>query len=210
MNDTLWQSPDFTLSANSKETVTYERDPQNYMTQLFREQMPIIQNGFFTIHMSKGIIVQPHWHTNVTELVYVIGGEVMTSVFNPFTRKLMTYHVKPGEVTQFPKGWFHWIVAMTDDVKFLAIFDQPTPDIVYGSDFLSATPAVVMNRAYCINAEEYTTAVAPIGEPLILGPSLDCVHDGSVREGSSRDDEGLTASEFAQSVGAHPRRPIAN
>ncbi|TXK85180.1 cupin domain-containing protein [Paenibacillus sp. N3.4] len=129
--------------------------------------------------MSKGIIIQPHWHTNVTEMVFVISGEVITSVFNPFTQKLMTYQLKPGQVCMLPKGWFHWIVAQTDHVHLLTIFDQPTPDIVYGSDFLRFTPKEVMNRAYCVDENDYAKAVAPLQESIILGPPLDCVKGAS-------------------------------
>ncbi|GAB6990185.1 cupin domain-containing protein [Paenibacillus pini] len=174
MTDSVLQSPNLKLAADSNQVLNYKRDPQNYITQLFGEQLPAIKNGFFNAHLSKGIIVQPHWHTNVTEMVYVISGEVITSVFNPFEQRLMTYHLKPGQVSIFPKGWFHWIVAETDHAHILTIFDHPTPDIVYGSDFLASIPKEVMQRAYCINEQEYARAVAPIRESVILGPPVEC------------------------------------
>jgi quercetin dioxygenase-like cupin family protein len=172
MHDSILQSPDLTLKADSKAVVNYRRDPQNYITQLFGEQFPAIKNGFFNVHMSKGIVIQPHWHTNVTEMVIVVSGKVKTSVFNPFTQQLMTYKLGPGEVSVFPKGWFHWIVAKSDNVHILTIFDKPTPDIVYGSDFLRATPKEIMHRAYGVNQEDYAKAVAPIKESVILGPPV--------------------------------------
>lgn len=174
MLDPVLQAPDLKLAADSNQVLNYKRDPNNYITQLFGEQLPAIRNGFFNVHLSKGIIIQPHWHTNVTEMVFVISGEVVTSVFDPFTQRLMTYHLKPGQVSILPKGWFHWIIAQTDQVHLLTIFDQPTPDIVYGSDFLRAIPKEVMMRAYCINEEDYATAVAPLRESVILGPPPGC------------------------------------
>jgi quercetin dioxygenase-like cupin family protein len=170
MNESVLQSPDLTLKADSNEVVNYKRDPQNYITQLFAEQFPAIKTGLFNVHMSKGTIIQPHWHTNVTETVFVVSGKVKTSVFNPFTRELMTYKLRPGQVSVFPKGWFHWIVAKSDNVHILTIFDRPTPDIVYGSDFLRATPKEIMRRAYGVNEEDYANAVAPIQESVIFGP----------------------------------------
>ncbi|MBW7458776.1 cupin domain-containing protein [Paenibacillus sepulcri] len=174
MTDAILQSPDLSLAADSNRVLNYKRDPQNYITQLFGPQFPAIKNGFFNVHVSKGIIVQPHWHTNVTEMVIVISGEVVTSVFNPFTQKLMTYCLKPGQVSLFPKGWFHWIICESDHAHILTVFDQPTPDIVYGSDFLRSIPKEVMQRAYCINEEDYAKAVAPIRESVILGPPPGC------------------------------------
>lgn len=174
LRDTDMQSLDLKLAADSNQVLNYMRDPYNYITQLFGEQFPAIKNGFFNVHLSKGIIIQPHWHTNVTEMVFVISGEVITSVFNPFTQKLMSYHLKPGQVSVFPRGWFHWIIAETDHVHLLTIFDHPTPDIVYGSDFLRSIPKEIMQRAYCVNEEDYAKAVAPIQESVILGPPAGC------------------------------------
>lgn len=167
-------SPSLTLMGDSNDVVNYRRDADNYVTQLFGTQLPAIDTGFFNVRLTKGIVVQPHWHTNASELVFVISGEVMTSVFNPYTQKLMTYRLKPGQVSVLPKGWFHWIVTLSDKAHILTIFDQPTPDIVFGSDFLSSTPGEVMNRAYCVNEEDYAKAVAPIKESVILGPPPGC------------------------------------
>ncbi|MCQ2010295.1 cupin domain-containing protein [Sporolactobacillus sp. STSJ-5] len=166
--------PAFRLSADSTKTITERRDTKNYISQLFGPQFPEIKNGFFNAHMTRGIIIQPHWHPNASEMVYMISGSVITSVFNPFTQKLMSYQIGPGEVSMLPRGWFHWIIALTDDVHLLTIFDVPTPDVVLGSDFLRFTPAEVMNRAYCIDPTAYAQTVAPIRKSTILGPPTDC------------------------------------
>ncbi|MBP2002007.1 oxalate decarboxylase/phosphoglucose isomerase-like protein (cupin superfamily) [Paenibacillus shirakamiensis] len=169
------KSPSLNLSGDSNVTLNYKKDDRNFITQVFAAQLPAIQTGFFNAHLSKDVIVQPHWHTNATELVFVISGEVITSVFDPFTQKLLSYRLKPGQVSQFPKGWFHWIVALTDYTHILTIFDVPTPDIVYGSDFLRFIPKEILNLAYCVNEEEYAKAVAPIQESVILGPPPGCI-----------------------------------
>jgi len=167
-------SPHFQLFADSTKTINYKRDAHNYITQLFSEQMPAIKTGFFNVHLSKGIIIQPHWHPNAVELVYVISGEVMTSVFNPFSQQLITYHVKAGQVSQFPKGWFHWLVALENHTHLLTIFDKPTPDVVLGSDFLRFLPKEIANRAYCVNETAYANAVSPITSSVFLGPPPGC------------------------------------
>ncbi|UJF36072.1 cupin domain-containing protein [Paenibacillus hexagrammi] len=174
MNDHVLEHPDLELAADSNQTLNYKCDPNNFLTQLFGEQMPAIKTGFFNIYLSKGKIVEPHWHTNVTEMIVVISGEVTASVFNPFTHRLMTYRLKPGQVAVFPKGWFHWFVAEADHTYTMAIFDQPTPDIVYGADFLRSLPKDIVELAYCVDGEEFAKAVAPIRESVILGPPIGC------------------------------------
>ena len=119
----MFNSSDLVLAADSTHKVNFVCDSQNYITQLFQEQLPSIQTGILNVHLSKGCIVEPHWDTNAAELTFVISGEIMTSVFNPSIQQLMTYKLKPGQASQFPKGWFHWIVALSDHVHFLAIFD---------------------------------------------------------------------------------------
>lgn len=165
--------PEYGLAADSSTVVNYRRDAGNYITQVFAAQLPAIQTGFFNARLTRGIIITPHWHTNASELVFVIGGEVMTSVFNPFSRQLMSYRLAPGQVSVFPKGWFHWILALTD-AYLLTIFDRPTPDIVYGADFLRFTPAHVLHRAYCIDEAAFAAAIAPLTESVILGPPRTC------------------------------------
>ncbi|GAA3406170.1 cupin domain-containing protein [Paenibacillus hodogayensis] len=167
-------SPSLSLAADSNQTLTYAKDMSNFITQVFAEQLPVIKTGFFNVHMSQGVVITPHWHTNATELVFLISGELQTSVFNPFTQQLMTYQLRPGQVSQFPPGWFHWLVALTDNTHLLTIFDVPTPDIVYGGDFLRSLPPEVAARAFCINPVAYAQTVAPIQKPVILGPPPDC------------------------------------
>lgn len=173
MNPVL-QDPRLCLCADSTQTLAYRRDSRNYVTQLFGPDFPAVETGFFNIHMSQGMIVPPHWHTNADELVFVICGGIVASVFNPFTRKLITCTLKPGQVVQLPKGWFHWFIAITDNTHVLTIFDVPTPDVVFGADFLSCIPPEVMNRAFCINPQDYAKAVAPIQDALLLGPPPSC------------------------------------
>lgn len=187
MEDSILKSPALSLSADSTEVVNTKRDSKNYITQLFGEQFPAIENGFFNAHMSKGVMVNPHWHTNATEMVFVICGELITSVFNPFTQKLMTYRLKPGQVSVLPKGWFHWIVALSDKTHFLTIFDQPTPDIVFGADLMRSVTGVV-NRAFCVNEEEYAKAVSPIKDAVIFGPPVGCkLEDGEGKGADCQD-----------------------
>ena len=201
--DPILKLPNLNLSADSNKTVNYKRDDNNYITQVFEEQLPAIKTGFFNVHMNKGFIVQPHWHTNVNELVFVISGEVVTSVFDPFTQKLKSYRIKPGQVSMLPLGWFHWIVAMKDDTHFLTIFDEATPDIVYGSDFLRFTPKEIMSLAYCVDEEKYAAAVAPIQESIILGPPLGC----KKRSGSTATDP---SSETPAPSPSHPSHPYSH
>ncbi|KAA9006504.1 cupin domain-containing protein [Paenibacillus spiritus] len=182
MHNELLQSPDLTLAADSNVTLYYKRDDRNYVTELFGKEFPAIVNGFFSIHLDKGFVVQPHWHPSVNEMVYVICGEVKTTVFNPFTQHRMTYCLRPGQVAVFPKGWFHWIVGVGEHSHFLTIFDRPTADVVLGSDFLRCTPPEIMNMAYCIDPAKYAEAVSPITESVILGPPLCC--DPSAAQGA--------------------------
>ena len=46
MINPILQIPNIQLAGDSTAVLNYQRDPRNYVTQLFGEQLPAIQNGF--------------------------------------------------------------------------------------------------------------------------------------------------------------------
>lgn len=109
-------------------------------------------------------------HPNADELDFIISGEVIISILNPFTLELQTYHVKPGQVTFLPKGWWHWITAVTDEAHLLVNFNDGKIQSIEGSDVLRFTPPGVFQLAYDVNASKLGRVLSPIDETVVLGP----------------------------------------
>ena len=56
----------------------------------------------------------------------------------------------------------------------LAIFNAPTPEVIFGSDILRLTPSSVMAHTYCLDEQQWKQAVAPIQSTTVIGPPKDC------------------------------------
>lgn len=166
-------NPQFTYDLSN--TVFYKKDDQNYINELSIDQLNTLGNtSLLDIFLSAGNLVEPHIHQNATELVYCVAGEAVIGVVNPFTKKLMNFNIKPGQVANVPQGWWHYDIATVDHTHLLAIFDAPIPEAIFGSDIFRLTPASVLAHTYCLNEAMVKQTFEPITNTLIIGPPSDC------------------------------------
>ncbi|MEI7024835.1 cupin domain-containing protein [Paenibacillus sp. y28] len=161
----------YDLSSNT----FFKKDPQNYINTLSIHQLNTLGNvSLLDIYLSKGNVVEPHFHQNASELVYCISGGAIVSIVNPFTKQLLHFTIQPGQVANVPQGWWHYEMATMDNTHLLAIFDAPVPEFIGGSDLLRLTPASVLAYTYCLNEAKVKDALAPITETVVIGPPSDC------------------------------------
>ncbi|WP_068605198.1 cupin domain-containing protein [Paenibacillus swuensis] len=166
-------SPQLNLAYDMKNTVLFKKNDQNFIYALTKTQLPVLKDlALLDIYLSQGNIVEPHWHPNSAELVYVVKGEIVISVLNPNTKELLSYRLKAAQTVYIPMGWFHWQVAMEDNTQFLAVFDNSLPETVLESDVLLKTPKDVLQLAYGINGEELEQVLAPLTESVLIGPPV--------------------------------------
>ncbi|TVX92413.1 cupin domain-containing protein [Paenibacillus agilis] len=164
-------SPSLNLAFDLRTAPFYQKNAQNFILQQFAKQLPVMQNlGLLDIYLSKGNSVEAHWHPNAAELVYVIQGEAVVSVLNPFTLQVLTYRVKSPQTVYIPMGWWHWEIALTDQTHLLAIFDNSAAQTVFGSDVLRKTPPEVFQIIYGVNAAQLAEVLKPINQTVIIGP----------------------------------------
>jgi oxalate decarboxylase/phosphoglucose isomerase-like protein (cupin superfamily) len=153
-----------------KRNLTVRRD-NSFLYEVTCTQIPMMQVlSLGDLYLTKGHLREPHWHPNADELDYVISGEVTISILNPDTLHVCNYHLKPGQVTFIPKGWFHWIIPDTADAHMLVYFNDGKIESVEGSDVLRLTPPEVFQQAYDVHARQFAKEVAPITETLNIGP----------------------------------------
>lgn len=171
-----FQSPSLNLSFDVNSSSFFKKDDNNYINVLSNVQLPSLENvSLLDIFLSEGQTVEPHWHPNEAELVYTISGELFIGILNAFTNQVLNYRLKPGQVVNIPKGWWHWETALTDQTHALAIFDQPAPTVIFGSDVLRLTPKEVLAHTYCLNEEQITSALQPITKTVVIGPPANCM-----------------------------------
>ncbi|OBA06566.1 cupin [Paenibacillus polymyxa] len=158
-----------------KDNVLFRKDAQNLINELSIQQLNTLANvSLLDIRLSTANVVEPHYHQNATELIFCISGSVTVSLINPFTHELRHFPITPGQVTNVPQGWWHYLVATMDNTHLLAIFNAPIPEFILGSDILRLTPSNIMAHTYCLDEKKVQEALAPIKKPVIIGPPNDC------------------------------------
>ncbi|ACK92284.1 Cupin domain protein [Bacillus cereus 95/8201] len=139
------------------------------------KQLNTLENtSLLDIYLSTGNVVEPHIHQNAAELVYCISGSAVVSLLNPFTNQILNLPIKPGQVANIPQAWWHYEIATADNTHLLAIFDAPTPEVIFGSDMLRLTPTNIMAHTYCLDEQQWKQAVSPIQSTTVIGPPANC------------------------------------
>ncbi|MFC5700263.1 cupin domain-containing protein [Cohnella faecalis] len=170
-----YTSPSTQFTYDLSQNPFFKKNAQNYINELSVYQLNTLGNtSLLDIYLSSGGIVEPHYHQNATELVYAVSGAAVVSLLNPFTKELLNFPIKPGQVANVPQGWWHYEIATTDNTQLLAIFDAPVPETIFGSDILRLTPASVLAYSYCLDEKKVKEALAPIQTTTYLGPPNDC------------------------------------
>lgn len=165
--------PKYSFDVNT--STFFKKDAHNYINVLGIEQLNTLEDtSLLDLFLSKGNMIEPHYHQHAAELLYCISGSVTVSMLNPNTKELHHYPITAGQVANVPQGWWHYMVATADHTHFLGIFNAPTPEVILGSDILTLTPPKIMADAYCIDEKTWKKAIAPVEPSMIIGPPKDC------------------------------------
>ncbi|RUL52038.1 cupin domain-containing protein [Lysinibacillus antri] len=170
-----YTSPSTQFTFDLNKSPLFKKDNNNFINVLGIKQLNTLENvSLLDIFLSKGNVVEPHYHQNAAELVYCISGCATVSILNPFTKEMLNYTITPGQVANVPQGWWHYEVALVDNTHLLAIFDAPTPEVILGSDILKFTPSNIMAHTYCLDENQWKQAIAPVKPSTYIGPYKDC------------------------------------
>lgn len=163
----------FTFDLSKKQL--FKRNDQNYIDQVGVEQLNTLQHtSILNIHLSKGYVVEPHYHQDADELIYCIRGGVTISMMNPSTKELHHYPIKANQVVNVPQGWWHYIESDANQTQILGVFSAPTPKVILASDILNGTPPEIMAKTYCIDEKKWEEAIKPMPKSVFIGPPRKC------------------------------------
>ena len=167
--------PGVQFFADMNKNRLFTRNSENYINRLGRDNLNTLgNNSLLDIYMSKGHVVEPHYHQNASELVYSIKGSAVVSLINPFTQQVTEIRITPGQVANIPQGWWHWILSSNNETHLLSIFDAPYPEYILGSDVLKNTPIEVLAHTYCLDPNKLQNALEPLNGGTVIGPKDNC------------------------------------
>ncbi|TYP79200.1 cupin domain-containing protein [Paenibacillus methanolicus] len=166
-----YSSPSLDLSFDMRASPYFVKDDRNFILYQTSKQLPVMRNlSLVEVGLSKGHSVEPHWHPNANELLFVAEGEIVEAMFNPFTEQILRYRLGPSQTVYIPMGWWHWTLAVADQSRLVVSFDHGAFEAIYGSDILRKTPPEVLQAVYDVNPEAWMEAVKPISQTVIIGP----------------------------------------
>ncbi|REB05564.1 cupin domain-containing protein [Sporosarcina sp. BI001-red] len=150
----------------------FVKDNKNYINIVSSKQLNSLQDvSVLDIFLSKDSIIEPHYHPNGSELTYCISGSATISMMNIDTKEFQHYRTTPGQVVNVPQGWWHYILANEDNTHFQGIFNVGVPEVVFGSDLLTRTPADVFPYAYGIDQNLWKSVISNVVPTTVIGPS---------------------------------------
>lgn len=114
-------------------------------------------------------IVEPHWHTNAGELVYIVKGTTRITVLAP-DGKVDIMEVKGGEGAFAPASYFHNIENIgQDDVEVIAFFTHQDPDYIGIGEAVGAFSNELLGSVFN-TSPDYFKALKKTEKPLIIVP----------------------------------------
>lgn len=172
------------FAADLRQHRFFTKNQKNYINILSQEQVPLMGDTvLLDVFLSKGNMVEPHYHINASEAIYCVTGEVIVSMIHLESNKLKEVRLAPQQVATIPQGWWHYFQALKEDTHVLTIYDTNKLETVWGSDVLRLTPPQVFAHAYCLQVQQVRDALKPLKKQVIIGPPENCKQGrGDVQE----------------------------
>jgi oxalate decarboxylase len=135
-----------------------------------KTNLPVLQGlGILGFGLNPKGIVEPHWHTNAGELVYIVKGKTRITVLSPDSN-VDVLEVNAGEGAFAPASHFHNIENIgSDDVEVIAIFSHENPDYMGIGEVMGSYSNELLASVFNC-APDYFDAFKKPAEPLVIVP----------------------------------------
>lgn len=136
-----------------------------------KSNLPVLQGlGILGFGLDPKGIVEPHWHTNAGELVYIVKGKTRITVLSP-DGHVDVLEVKGGEGAFAPASHFHNIENIgPDEVEVIAFFSNEDPDYIgigevigsYSNELLASVFNTAPNYFDTFNKPQVPLVIVPV------------------------------------------------
>lgn len=132
--------------------------------------LPILQGlGLLGFGLNPKGIVEPHWHTNAGELVYIVKGKTRITVLSP-DGNVEVMKVNAGEGAFAPASHFHNIENIgSDEVEVIAFFSHAEPDYIGIGEVVGSYSNELLASVFNTTPDYFNTFKKPEG-PLVIVP----------------------------------------
>jgi oxalate decarboxylase len=135
-----------------------------------KKNLPVLQGlGILGFGLNSKGIVEPHWHTNAGELVYIVKGKTRITVLSP-DGYVDVLEVKGGEGAFAPASHFHNIENIgPDEVEVIAFFSHDDPDYIGIGEVVGSYSNELLASVFNTAPEYFDTFKKPKA-PLVIVP----------------------------------------
>lgn len=141
-----------------------------YVQQGLKDNLPVLEGlGILGFGLYLKGIVEPHWHTNAGELVYIVKGKTRITVLSP-DGDVDILEVKAGEGAFAPASHFHNIENIgSEDVEVIAFFSHAEPNYVGIGEVVGSYSNEVLASVFNVRPDYFDHLKKPQG-PLVIVP----------------------------------------
>lgn len=141
-----------------------------YVQAATKENLPVLDGlGILAFGLNPKSAVEPHWHTNAGELVYILKGKTEITVLAP-DGSVSVMEVKAGEGAFAAASHFHNIQNAGDEVvEVMAFFTNADPDYIGLGEVIGAYSNEILSSIFNVSPTYFDPLVKPTG-PLVIVP----------------------------------------
>lgn len=141
-----------------------------YVQAALKDHLPILDGlGILGFGLTPKGVVEPHWHTNAGELIYITKGNTRITVLAP-DGNVETLNVKGGQGAFAPASHFHNIENIgDDDVEVIAFFSNSQPDFIGIGEVLGSYSNEMLSSIFNVSPSYFDHFKKPSG-PLVIVP----------------------------------------
>ena len=135
-----------------------------------KSNLPVLQGlGILGFGLNPKGIVEPHWHTDAGELVYIVKGKTRITVLSP-DGHVESLEVKGGEGAFAAASHFHNIENIgSDDVEVIAFFSNAEPDYIGIGEVVGSYSNELLASVFNTTPDYFETLKKP-DEALVIVP----------------------------------------
>jgi oxalate decarboxylase len=135
-----------------------------------KANLPLLNGlGILGFGLNPKGIVEPHWHTNAGELVYIVKGKARITILAP-NGHVDILEVNGGEGAFAPASYFHNIENIgSDDVEVIAFFSNQDPDYIGIGEVVGSYSNELLASIFN-TAPDYFNALKKREIPLVIVP----------------------------------------
>lgn len=135
-----------------------------------KTNLPVLEGlGILTFGLKPKGIVEPHWHTNAGELVFIVKGQTRITVLSP-DGKVDVIKVNAGQGAFAAASYFHNIENVgNEDVEVIAYFSNAQPDYIGIGEVIGSYSNQVLSSIFDQDPNYFDQFKKPQG-PLVIVP----------------------------------------